>query len=225
MKKGIAVMIVLGMLLCGCSQGQNNDVSSKTEVSVQSEVSEESEVSKEESKLPEPESRDVFAMDTYMVLKAYGSNAQKALEEAEDEIKRLESIFSVKVPSSDISKINATSGNPVTVNASTRTAIAKAIEIGDMTDGALDITVYPLVREWGFTTGDSETEPSYKIPEQWLIDWHLGNVGYDKIVINDSIVTLPTQFEIDLGSIAKGYATDAVNEILEENHITLIQIK
>ena len=220
MKKGIAVMIVLGMLLCGCSQGQNNDVSSKTEVSVQSEVSEESEVSKEESKLPEPESRDVFAMDTYMVLKAYGSNAQKALEEAEDEIKRLESIFSVKVPSSDISKINATSGNPVTVNASTRTAIAKAIEIGDMTDGALDITVYPLVREWGFTTGDSENEPSYKIPEQWLIDWHLGNVGYDKIVINDSIVTLPTQFEIDLGSIAKGYATDAVNEILEENHIS-----
>ena len=99
-------------------------------------------------------------------------------------------------------------------------AIAKAIEIGDMTDGALDITVYPLVREWGFTTGDSETEPSYKIPEQWLIDWHLGNVGYDKIVINDSIVTLPTQFEIDLGSIAKGYATDAVNEILEENHIS-----
>ena len=51
MKKGIAVMIVLGMLLCGCSQGQNNDVSSKTEVSVQSEVSEESEVSKEETSI------------------------------------------------------------------------------------------------------------------------------------------------------------------------------
>ncbi len=217
MKKGIALAVVLGMLLCGCSAGQNNDKTSKADVSVQSQVSEESK--KEESKLPEPESRDVFAMDTYMVLKAYGTNAKKALEQAETEIQRLESLFSVKLRDSDISKINATSGNPVTVNVSTRTAIAKAIEIGDMTDGALDITVYPLVREWGFTTGDSDNEPSYKIPEQWLIDWHLGNVGYDRIILNGNIVTLPTQFEIDLGSVAKGYATDAVVQILDENGI------
>ena len=220
MKKGIALAVVLGMLLCGCSAGQNTPQTSKTETSVQSQVSEESsEESKEESKLPEPESRDVFAMDTYMVIKAYGTNAKKALEESEKEIQRLESLFSVKVRDSDISKINSTSGNPVTVNASTRTAMANAIEIGDMTAGALDITVYPLVREWGFTTGDSENEPSYKIPEQWLIDWHLGNVGYDKIILNGNIVTLPTQFEIDLGSVAKGYASDAVLQILDENKI------
>ena len=219
MKKKMALAIVLSLILCGCSQSQNNDTS-KAEISVQSEVSEVSkEQSKEESKLPEPESRDVFAMDTYMVLKAYGSNAKKALEESEKEIQRLESLFSVKVPDSDISKINANSGNPVTVNASTRTAIAKAIETGNMTDGALDITVYPIVREWGFTTGDSENEPSYKIPEQWLIDWHLGNVGYDRIIINESIVTVPTGMEIDLGSVAKGYATDAVLQIFDENKI------
>ncbi len=212
MKKAVALSIVLGMVLCGCSASQNNhDTSSKTEVSVQSEVSE---VSKEESKLPEPESRDIFAMDTYMVLKAYGSNAKKALEESEKEIQRLENLFSVNIADSDIARINANSGNPVTVNVSTKTAIAKAIEIGDMTDGALDITVYPLVREWGFTTGD------YKIPDEWLIDWHLGNVGYQKIVINGNIVTVPTEFEIDLGSVAKGYASDAVAQILVENGIT-----
>ena len=220
MKKGIAFIVVLGMLLCGCSAGQNNNQTSKTEISVQSQVSEESsEESKEESKLPEPESRDVFAMDTYMVLKAYGNNAKKVLEDAENEIHRLESLFSVKLRDSDISKINSTSGNPVTVNISTKTAIEKAIEIGKMTDGALDITVYPLVREWGFTTGDSDNEPSYKIPDQWLIDWHLGNVGYDRVHLDGNIVTLPTDFEIDLGALAKGYATDAVIQILDENGI------
>ena len=215
MKKGIILAMALSLILCGCSASQGKQTSGKTEVSVPSQVSEESveEESKEESKLPEPESRDVFAMDTYMVLKAYGTNAQKALEEAETEIKRLESLFSVKLYNSDISKINSNSGNPITVNASTRTAIAKAIEIGDMTDGALDISVYPLVREWGFTTGDSETEP------QWLIDWHLGNVGYEKIIINGSIVTVPTEMEIDLGAVAKGYASDAVLQILDENKI------
>ena len=66
MKKGISLILILGMMLCGCSQGQNQ-TSSKAEVSVQSEVSEESEVSKEESKLPEPESRDVFAMGNDVV--------------------------------------------------------------------------------------------------------------------------------------------------------------
>lgn len=216
MKKAAALAIVLGMVLCGCSAGQSNTQTSKTEISVQSEATE---ASKEESKLPEPESRDVFAMDTYMVLKAYGSNAKKALEESEKEIQRLESLFSVKVSDSDISKINANSGNPITVNASTRTAIEKAVEVGDMTDGALDITVYPIVREWGFTTGDSENEPDYKIPDEWLIDWHLGNVGYDKIIINGSIVTVPTGMEMDLGSVAKGYAADAVVQILDENKI------
>ena len=48
MKKGIAFIVVLGMLLCGCSAGQNNNQTSKTEISVQSQVSEESK--KEESK-------------------------------------------------------------------------------------------------------------------------------------------------------------------------------
>ena len=93
MKKVISLALVLGMLLCGCSASQGNQTSSKTEISVQSEVSEESEVSKEESKLPEPESRDVFAMDTYMVLKDYGSNAQKhsgSLQESDTFVKSSE---------------------------------------------------------------------------------------------------------------------------------------
>ncbi len=210
LKKGIALAVVMGMLLCGCAGNAQNSLPD----------SQESVVSKQESKLPEPESRDVFAMDTYMVLKAYGKNADKALEEADKEIQRLESIFSVNIEDSDISKINANSGNPVTVNASTRAAINKAIEVGDMTEGALDITVYPIVREWGFTTGDADNEPYYKIPDDSLLEWHLGNVGYDKILVNGSIVTVPTDYEIDLGSVAKGYASDAARQILLEHGIT-----
>ena len=38
----------------------------------------------------EPQSRDVFAMDTYMTLTAYGNNADEALNEAEAEIERLD---------------------------------------------------------------------------------------------------------------------------------------
>ena len=74
MKKGISFALVLGILLCGCSASQGKQTSGKTEVSVPSQVSEESkaesseeESKEEESKLPEPESRDIFAMDTYMV--------------------------------------------------------------------------------------------------------------------------------------------------------------
>ena len=49
-------------------------------------------------------SAEVFAMDTVMSLKAYGKNAEKAVSEASAEIKRLESLFSVNIPQSDISQ-------------------------------------------------------------------------------------------------------------------------
>ena len=51
-------------------------------------------------------SKDVFAMDTFMTIKAYGENAQTAADLAEKEIMRLDSLLSVNAPESDISRIN-----------------------------------------------------------------------------------------------------------------------
>jgi thiamine biosynthesis lipoprotein len=158
--------------------------------------------------------RDVFAMDTYMSLKAYGSNAEKALTEAENRITDLEKTLSVTSEGSDIWKLNHSGGKSVSVSDDTIELIKKAAEVGKDTDGSLDITLYPLLKEWGFTTGE------YKIPDTQKLDELLNNVDYSRISIKGEEITLPRDVEIDLGALAKGYTGDEVLDIMKENGVS-----
>jgi len=155
-------------------------------------------------------SRDIFAMDTYMSIRSYGGS-ESALDAAEKRIHDLEAELSVTVPDSDISRINSGSGTPVEVSSDTLTIVKNAIETGALTDGALDITAYPLVKEWGFTTGN------YNIPSAERISELLPCVDYRKINISGSTVALSADQQIDLGALAKGYTGDKVIAALREN--------
>ena len=160
-----------------------------------------------------PQTRDVFAMDTYMSLKAYGNSADTALSLAEERITELEKIFSVTDSDSDIYAINHAGGVSTAVHDETVKLINKGIEIGGKTGGSLDITLYPIVREWGFTVGD------YKIPEPEKLAELMKYVDYTKISVSGNTVTIPKNAEIDLGAVAKGYTGDEVMRILSENGV------
>lgn len=191
MKKITALLIIIAMTLCGCSDKEGDSQISST-----------------------PASRDVFAMDTYMNLKAYGGeNAETALDEAAERISELESMLSVTDENSDIWKINHAEGGKVSINGDTLEIIDTAIDIGGRTDGALDITVYPVLREWGFTTQE------YSIPNKEILETLLKNVDYRQIETGDGWVSIPQDFQIDLGALAKGYTGDRVMEIMRENGI------
>ncbi len=159
------------------------------------------------------QTRDIFAMDTYMNLKAYGEDTVSVLDEAENEIRNLEKMLSVTTENSDIWKINHSAGNYTDVSSDTLEIIETAIDIGNQTDGNLDITVYPVVREWGFTTGD------YKIPDEQTIESLLKNVDFRQIEINNNSVRIPPEFQLDVGSLAKGYTGDKVIDIFRKNGI------
>ncbi|MDE5834573.1 MAG: FAD:protein FMN transferase [Ruminococcus sp.] len=159
------------------------------------------------------QTRDIFAMDTYMNLKAYGEDTVSVLDEAENEIRNLEKMISVTTENSDIWKINHSAGNYTDVSSDTLEIIETAIDIGNQTDGNLDITVYPVVREWGFTTGD------YKIPDEQTIESLLKNVDFRQIEINNNSVRIPPEFQLDVGSLAKGYTGDKVIDIFRKNGI------
>lgn len=158
-------------------------------------------------------SKDVFAMDTYMNLKAYGKNSETALEFAVDEIIYLDNLLSVTNENSDISAINNSGGKSVSVENDTAEIIKKAIEVGNQTNGALDITVYPVLKEWGFTTSN------YNIPDIETLDILLDNVDYHQIKTDGNRITVPESFQLDLGALAKGYTSDKVMEILRNNGI------
>ena len=156
---------------------------------------------------------DIFAMDTYMTLTAYGDGAEAALSAAKDEILRLESIFSVTLEGSEVSAINASAGTPVSVSTDTAETVAAAHRYGELTGGALDVTLYPVLREWGFTTGD------YHIPTYDTLEVLLKNVDYKSVQSDGVSVTIGAGQQIDLGALAKGYTGDRMISVLRENGV------
>lgn len=170
--------------------------------------------------------KNFFAMDTYFALTACGPNAGEGLEECERRVRELESLLSVTKEGSDLWRINEGSASQgegadagmcgVQVSEDTFALVKAAKELCGETDGALDITLYPVLKEWGFTTGE------YKIPQRERLEEILGNVNYDRIRLreDDRAVLVPKGMELDLGAVAKGYAGDCLAEILRERGVT-----
>ena len=159
----------------------------------------------------EPESATFFAMDTAMDFTVYGDAA--LLDEAETLIGSLEEQVSVTDEHSDIYAIDHTGSGSLSGNAAE--LMEQALEICRRTDGALDLSIYPIVRAWGFTTG------SYQVPDEETIQSLLPLVDYTQIQYDAATgtVTLPEGMEIDLGSVAKGYAGQLAAQMLREHGV------
>ena len=83
------------------------------------------------------------------------------------------------------------------------------------TGGALDLSIYPVVRAWGFTT------ESYQVPEAEALEELLAHVDYTQIRYDaeTGAVSLPDGMEIDLGSVAKGFVGSRAAQYLRENGV------
>lgn len=160
---------------------------------------------------PEPVQGTFFAMDTMMDFTIYGESG--LINQSESLIASLESLVSVTDADSELYAINQTGSGMLTEEASS--LMKQAPEICRRTDGALDLSIYPIVRAWGFTTG------SYQVPDEAEIQALLPLVDYRKIQYDAATgtVTLPEGMEIDLGSVAKGYAGQLAAQMLREHGV------
>lgn len=154
--------------------------------------------------------QEIFAMDTYMTITCYGEQCDAAAEAAVEEIQRLDALLSTGNAESEVSQLNA-SGS-ATLSEDTAAIVAKALEIYNSTDGALDITIYPLMVAWGFTT------ENYTVPDEETISSLLANVDASRIEFDPETgaCTLGEGQQIDLGAIAKGYTSSRLMEIFAE---------
>lgn len=155
-------------------------------------------------------SKDIFAMDTYMTVTAYGKNAENGVNKAVDEINRLETVLSAEKQESDIYKLNETGSG--TLSTDTKNIVSKALEINKTTTGAFDISIYPLMVKWGFTT------QKYNVPSKNEISKLLKDVDSSKIIFDEKSgnIKLKENMKIDLGGIAKGYTSNRVMQIFKE---------
>lgn len=152
--------------------------------------------------------RQFLAMDTFMSLSAGGDAAEAALDAAQREIERLESLLSVTRPTSELSLLN--SGHADTVSPDVTELLSFSLAMARRTDGAVDPTVYPAVRSWGFTA------QAYRVPSQEELDSLLPLIDWQAVSLEGNTVRLPAGVMLDPGSVAKGWAGDRVLSLWRE---------
>lgn len=100
------------------------------------------------------------------------------------------------------------------VSADTAAVVAAALEIAELTGGAFDVTVGPLVNLWGF---GPEPWPG-RVPAEEELRAAMASTGFTRLESRSSPPALRMQTAeryVDLSGIAKGFAVDALGEHLE----------
>ena len=158
------------------------------------------------------ETLDIFAMDTYMSLVAIGDGGAAVLQSCSNEINALEQELSRTIDTSDVAKLNA--NGTTRLNDDTAALLRAALQYSEVTSGAFDVTVAPLVALWGITTD------SPRVPAQEEIDALLPLVGSGHVRLEGDTAALDEGCAIDLGGIGKGYASDKVAELFAQSEIS-----
>jgi FAD:protein FMN transferase len=163
-------------------------------------------------------SRSMDSMDTFFTITIYSDEpetAETAITEAFDEIKQIESELSVYRRDSEISKLNKdkiikSPFEDLKIN------IEKALYYSNLSDGAFDITIQPILDLYNRSFMENKSTPPAK-----MINRELKIIGYKRIIIKDKEIKIGNNQRITLGGIAKGYAVEKAVEILKRHHITM----
>jgi len=138
--------------------------------------------------------------------------ANKASLQAFQEIKRIETLMSPWLDSSDVTRINRSAGKDwVKVSPETMEVIKKAQEISELSEGGFDITIGPLTEFWR-KAREKKTPPSIEDVKGKLDLVNFKNIGMDQ---EGKVFLKKKDMAIDLGGIAKGYAVDRAFELLK----------
>ncbi|UXN36788.1 FAD:protein FMN transferase [Avibacterium paragallinarum] len=143
-------------------------------------------------------------------------------EGVEKILKDVNDKMSTYIPTSELSRFNQNRAvnTPIEISADLAKVIGEAIRLNKVTQGALDVTVGPLVNLWGFGP-EKRVE---KAPTQQQLDERRAWVGIEKLTLSESagkfyLEKAVPELYVDLSSIAKGFGVDQVADYLESLHI------
>ncbi|MCX8157073.1 MAG: FAD:protein FMN transferase [Verrucomicrobiae bacterium] len=135
-------------------------------------------------------------------------------EEALGEIARLEGLLSVYRPTSEIAHVNACAAREaVRVSPPVFAVLERARRWHELTGGAFDITIGPLLRCWGFMGAEGA------MPEPAAVAAARAVTGMQWVELDAAEMTVRFRkpgVMVDLGGIGKGYALDCAIELLRE---------
>jgi thiamine biosynthesis lipoprotein len=169
----------------------------------------------EKSQDPIAETR--FALGTTCTITVFRKADAHHIQEAFDAVHRVESLMSVNLDDSEISVLNDHAGrDPLQLSDDTFFLLSKAKEYAQLSGGAFDPTVGPLVSLWGIGSDEA------RLPDRPEILDALALIDYHNLVLNSEHRTaelLEKGMAVDLGAIAKGYAADAAAQVLKDGEV------
>jgi len=151
-------------------------------------------------------------MTTYVTIYANGKKpaVSYAINNAFQKMTEASAKFNAHDQSSPIYKFNQNE-NPIKDKEILK-VIRVALDVAKETNGAYDITVYPLVKLWGFYSDNPDQVPA----EKEILNT-MQNTGYKHLLLTDAeLKTDKKNIFIDLGSIAKGYVISQGIEALKK---------
>jgi len=156
-----------------------------------------------------------YAIEAYAGL---GVDLRVVVEEAFDEVDRIDRLMSHYKADSPLSRLNREAArHAVVVDKELFDFIERSLRYTEESGGTFDITVGPLMKAWGFFRGDN------RVPDAAELTRVRRRVGAHHVILNRGAQTIAFDtdgVELDLGGIAKGYAVDRVVELLRARHVT-----
>ena len=226
LKKALLVCLLPAFVISGCGKTTTDETenTTKQEYAVEETVQDEqetgdteteSEASGEAADKETEASKDLFAMDTYMTLTAYGEHAQEAVDKAAERVEALDALLSTGNENSEIYQLNQ--NGEATLSEEGGYLVERALELYKKTEGAFDIAIYPVMQAWGFPTQDYHVPDDDTLKEKLALA-DASKVNYDKDT--RKIFFDQDGMEIDLGGIAKGYTSSQIMQIYQDCGVT-----
>ena len=141
--------------------------------------------------------------------------ANKRIQEAEEEIQRIENLLTTYKNNSETNLINFAAGiEPVKVSEEVFRLIQRSIRISEITQGAFDITYGSVDKSlWNFDTN------MVQLPDARTAKRMVRLINYRNIILdenNHTVFLKELGMRIGFGGIGKGYAAERAKKILRD---------
>lgn len=163
--------------------------------------------------------KNSFLFGTYISITVYDSDeklANKAIDMAFSEIKRVDDKFNSKVSGSILDDLNSGKVKEVTLDEEGVYLFENLKRVYNLSHGKYDVTIGPLLDVWDFGAKEERTLPSSEDLEAAK-----KKVDFSKLILDGNKLYFSEDgIEIDTGSFLKGYAVEKAKEVMREAGIT-----
>lgn len=159
--------------------------------------------------------KTMILMDTVVDVRVDGRESEELVAKVFATMEELEGMLSRFIHDSEIAEINRRAGQWVKVSPVTLEVVELGLAMGELTDGAFDITIGSVLDLWGFGSGQ------HAVPSEEELAARLSTVDYTKVEVDkdQNRVRIPEGTVLDLGGIAKGYIIDRGTDILRRANV------